>query len=355
MLKNSPSPTTRKTYSVKIAVVLPIFNTAKYLPECVQSLLAQTHKNFKIFAVNDGSFDGSAETLNYYASNDDRLVVTHKQYGGVSSARNVALEQIESDGTFDLICFVDSDDWVKPHFLADYASAFVDHGADYAVCGWESYDRIGPIHNRRNDDTPTKVIAMDGAFHHAYETAEWDGAKTCTTSGFLLNRCFSAKTISGERFDTTMHKGGAQDFLSRALLHVTRGVLIGKINYMYRVRASSLSHDNTLMVNDMRLCATLIRKSESYPESAKAGLERSANDCWWQALKLAFSTGTYKQNKHLFVENYQFLKTYNYHSPLPKKFKKRFLLFSLGDAFLRLYFKIRMKNCPNKEIENAFE
>ena len=356
MLKNPLTPATRKPDSVKIAVVLPVFNTARYLPECIQSLLAQTHKNFKIFAVNDGSFDGSAETLNYYESSDDRLVVAHKENGGVSSARNAALEQIECDGTFDLICFVDSDDCVKPNFLKDFASAFAKHGADYAVCGWEPFDKIGPIHDfREYDSTPMAFLDADGAFHHAYKTAEWDGVRTCTTSFFLMNRCFLAKSIYGERFDTTLPKGEDQDFLIRALLHVTRGVVIGTINYMYRMRSSSLSHDNTLMIDDMRLFTALIKKAQTYPASARAGLERLANECWWEALKLAFSTGTYKKNKHLFVENYEILKTFNYRAPLPKKFKKRFFLFSLGDAVLWLRFRSHKNKNPNRELENAFD
>lgn len=353
-----PSATSHKTSNIRIAVVLPVFNTARYLPECIQSLLAQTHKNFKIFAVNDGSYDGSAETLNYYASKDDRLVVSHKKNGGVSSARNVALEQIETDGTFDLVCFVDSDDQVKPTFLADYASACVDHGADYVVCGWEYFDKAGPLHDcLRNATTPIKLIDMAGACHHAYKTAEWHDVRTCTTSCILANRCFSANAICGERFDTTMQKGEDQDFNNRALFHVTRGVVIEKINYMYRIRLSSLSHDNACIVDDMRLQMELIQKEALYPALVRVGLERCANDCWWEALKLAFSTGEYNKNKSLFVETYKILRTFNYHAPLPKKYKKRFFLFSLGDAVLWLYFISRKNKKATRGggLENAFE
>lgn len=108
--------------TTKVAVVLPVYNTARYLRECLDSILAQSHKNFVVFAVDDGSTDTSGQILDEYAAKDQRIVTFHKKNGGVSSARNVALDAIENEGSFDYIAFVDSDDLVKENFLELYVT-----------------------------------------------------------------------------------------------------------------------------------------------------------------------------------------------------------------------------------------
>lgn len=342
--------------TAKVAVVLPVYNTARYLRECLDSILAQSYKNFVVFAVDDGSTDTSGQILNEYTAKDQRIVTFHKKNGGVSSARNVALDAIENEGSFDYIAFVDSDDLVKENFLELYVTHLSANCADYAVCGWEPFDKKGLLRGgRKLDHLPPKVIDRNGAFHHAYDTGDWDGIKSNAFSYFLSNRCFSTESIKGERFDVSMPKGEDQDFLIRALLHVKKGVVISDIVYMYRMRASSLSHDNSLCVDDMELVVALMKKAKFYPESARTGLERRALDCWWQAIKLAMSTGTYKKNKARFVEAYNCLKSFEYHSELPKKHQKRLRLFSLGDLFLKLYFSVRYNKNKDDELRNAFE
>lgn len=65
--------------TTKVAVVLPVYNTARYLRECLDSILAQSHKNFVVFAVDDGSTDTSGQILDEYAAKDQRIVTFHKK------------------------------------------------------------------------------------------------------------------------------------------------------------------------------------------------------------------------------------------------------------------------------------
>lgn len=92
----------------KISVVVPVYNTEEYLPRCLDSILSQTYKDLEIILVNDGSTDSSGEICNLYSQQDDRIKVIHKENGGLSSARNIAIEI--SRGNY--IVFVDSDDWI---------------------------------------------------------------------------------------------------------------------------------------------------------------------------------------------------------------------------------------------------
>jgi glycosyltransferase involved in cell wall biosynthesis len=349
-----PQPLSDQPRTAKVAVVLPVYNTARYLRECLDSLLAQTYQNFTVFAVNDGSSDDSGKILEEYAKKDSRIHVINKKNGGVSSARNVALDAIEKARSgFDLICFADSDDIVTTDFIQNYADLSVEHSADYVTCGWHQFDKKG-FQLCKKTDHPIKVTDRDGAFRHAYMTGEWKGTHHWSFSYFLSNRCFGSKVVRGLRFDETMKKGEDQDYLVRALLAVEKAVICSRRTYLYRIRASSLSHDNTLLIDDMTLFSSLLKKTQGHPASAREGIELHTQDLWWNSLKIVFDAKAYGEHKQLFKDAYQTLKSHQYVTPLPMKFKRRFLLFALGDSFLRLYFS-RKKTSRNTELDNAFE
>ena len=75
----------------KISVIVPVYNTEKYLRRCVDSILAQTYQNLEVIIVNDGSSDGSGNICEWYKNLDKRVKVVHKKNGGLSSARNAGL------------------------------------------------------------------------------------------------------------------------------------------------------------------------------------------------------------------------------------------------------------------------
>lgn len=93
----------------KISVIVPVYNVEKYLHRCVDSILAQTFTDFELLLVNDGSKDSSGVICDEYAAKDSRVKVFHKENGGVSSARNLGLDNAKGEW----VTFVDSDDWVS--------------------------------------------------------------------------------------------------------------------------------------------------------------------------------------------------------------------------------------------------
>lgn len=101
----------------EISVIVPVYNTEKYIHRCVNSILAQSFNDFELILVNDGSIDSSGEICNDYAVKDGRIRVFHQQNKGQASARNFALDWIFANSDSDYISFVDSDDWVHPHYL----------------------------------------------------------------------------------------------------------------------------------------------------------------------------------------------------------------------------------------------
>lgn len=129
--------------SAKCAIVVPVYNVAPYLSECLNSILAQTYTNFTVFAVDDGSTDESGEILDRYSKSDQRILVLHTANQGVSAARNVALEHIEASGIFDYIAFVDSDDTISRSMLKSLVSEAQTRNADLVTGAFSSFDSNG--------------------------------------------------------------------------------------------------------------------------------------------------------------------------------------------------------------------
>lgn len=96
-----------------ISVIVPIYNTEKYLSQCIESVLGQSFADFELLLVNDGSSDGSGAICDAYAEKDSRIKVFHKENGGVSSARNLGLDHAQGEW----VAFVDSDDLLADNAL----------------------------------------------------------------------------------------------------------------------------------------------------------------------------------------------------------------------------------------------
>lgn len=115
----------------RISVVIPAYNTARWLPRSLDSLLAQTHTNLEILVVNDGSTDDTKAVLDSYAAKYENIKVIHKENGGVTSARLRGV----AEATGSWIGFMDADDYVEPQMYARLLEIAKEHGADIAHCG----------------------------------------------------------------------------------------------------------------------------------------------------------------------------------------------------------------------------
>lgn len=104
----------------KISVIVPVYNAESTIRRCVDSILAQTFTDFECLLIDDGSKDRSGEICDEYAEKDSRVRVFHKENGGVSSARNVGLDNAIGEW----LAFIDSDDWVGESYLESFSGLF---------------------------------------------------------------------------------------------------------------------------------------------------------------------------------------------------------------------------------------
>ena len=115
--------------SYKVSVIVPIYNVEKYLHKCIWSILNQEYKNLEIILVDDGSPDNCPKICDDFALKDERIVVIHKENGGVSSAKNSGVERAIGD----YICFVDGDDFVESDYVSYLLKLILDCDADISL------------------------------------------------------------------------------------------------------------------------------------------------------------------------------------------------------------------------------
>ena len=106
----------------KVSVIVPVYKVEPYLRKCVDSILGQTYRDFELILVDDGSPDKCGAICDKYASADPRVHVIHQANGGLSAARNAALDWVFANSSSDYVVFVDSDDWVSDNYLEEMLS-----------------------------------------------------------------------------------------------------------------------------------------------------------------------------------------------------------------------------------------
>lgn len=120
------------TSTPKISVIVPVYNTEKYLAQCIESILNQSMSDFELILIDDGSKDSSGLICERYAVQDKRIQAFHQTNRGASAARNYGMDIAKSEW----LCFIDSDDYIGP----DYLAAFFDYGVLSEDClniqGW---------------------------------------------------------------------------------------------------------------------------------------------------------------------------------------------------------------------------
>ena len=113
-----------------ISVIIPCYKVEDYIEKCVDSILNQTYKKLEIILVDDGSPDNCPKICDEYAKKDERVIVIHKENGGLSDARNAGLDIAKGE----YISFIDSDDYVDLNFYESLINSIIKEKTDVAIC-----------------------------------------------------------------------------------------------------------------------------------------------------------------------------------------------------------------------------
>lgn len=166
--------------SVSVSIIVPCYNVAAYLDQCMESLTGQSMEDIEIICVNDGSSDRTAEILREWRNRDRRVRIIDQKNSGVSAARNSGMEA--AAGTY--IGFVDPDDMVERNMFQRLFTAAAEKDADVAVCGYHEFCDCGDMDMPESGWSPSagffpeekKWLELVGAENVLPSLDRWDRA-----------------------------------------------------------------------------------------------------------------------------------------------------------------------------------
>lgn len=145
-----------------ISIIVPIYNVKSYLEQCIESIIHQTYKDIEIILVDDGSTDGCGEICDYYKVVDDRIVVIHKENGGLVSARKAGIMA----ATGEYIAYVDGDDWIEPDMYEMLYETMVEEDVDVVISG--RYEDTGAYSRKVYDEAFCGKYDKDALKQYVY-------------------------------------------------------------------------------------------------------------------------------------------------------------------------------------------
>ena len=210
---------------LRFSIIVPVYNIEKYLPSCIDSVLSQSFYDYELILIDDGSTDNSGFICDKYAEKDNRIKVIHKENGGVSSARNLGLDNAKGEW----ITFVDSDDWIGKNYFQILEND-INEEIDWVLINLiKSYDKHQTLITKFINNKLIKSDFLE--FHSIYPDYFGPTAKFYKNS-FIKNIISFDKNLSyGE--DTLFNL----DYLSNCNQIIT----LERANYFYRDLDNSLS------------------------------------------------------------------------------------------------------------------
>lgn len=214
-----------------VSVIVPIYNTRKYLDRCLESIINQTYKHIEIILVNNGSTDGSAELCEEYAKMYSTVKVIHMSQCGVSCARNAGIDI--ANGKY--IYFCDSDDYCNQNAIEQLVNSIEENRTELSIGGYIKVDEDDNIIKKVSITEKNNIIQNEEGFIDIIKNG-----------GYLWNKIFLATIIceNNLRFDEDLISCEDQVFLVKYLKTIKNISIIKDNIYYYVQRKTSVTHIN---------------------------------------------------------------------------------------------------------------
>ena len=209
----------------KVSVIIPIYNSSRYLKESIESAIGQTYRNIEILLVDDGSTDDSIKICEEMAEKDSRIRYFHKENQGSASARNLGLQYVHGD----YVCFLDSDDWLDRDEISAMTESIVSYKTDCCICGFTSECEMkSERHDIKNENQVQSSDFCNTYFWNLYDKAVIFNIGTKLYKRSIIrdyNVCFDEKKIVYEDISFFM------DYMK----HAATVTMIDEPYYHYRM------------------------------------------------------------------------------------------------------------------------
>lgn len=225
--------------SIKISVIVPIYNAAKTIRKCIESLLNQTYTNFEVILIDDGSTDESGAILKELVKKDNRIVYEQKTNGGVSSARNLGISRARGE----YIAFIDADDQAHPRMLEMLLSAMETCSSDVVTC---QYATTEDIIYKNISNCKIEEITEEEYFHEMFIPTDFIAA-------FVWNRLYKTDLIRSNRIRFNENIRVCEDTLfNYVYAKKCRNIVVLKVPlYYYNINENSAMFSGKFNLNKL--------------------------------------------------------------------------------------------------------
>lgn len=215
-----------------LSIIIPVYNLAGYIEQCVQSISAQTFTEYEVIIIDDGSTDNTLEVCKEFGKKDDRIKVIHQENQGVSIARNLGIKEAQGDW----ICFVDGDDQLAEDSLAEIMQDVNQKEPDILIA--QSFRHQDGIRTKENYGFAR--LFLDSQFD-GYELLASKNYKRGSVCGAIFNSSFIRR--NGIVFPKKLKNGEDSIFMSLCYLYAQKIVFAEVIFYLVNEREGSASRN----------------------------------------------------------------------------------------------------------------
>lgn len=203
----------------KLSIVVPIYNIENYITRCIDSIQKQSFDDFELLLIDDGSVDRSGYLCDAFAKKDNRIKVFHKNNAGVSSARNLGIENAKGD----FIVFIDGDDWIHKNYLQELYNEVRQSDCDIVICGGREIDENGDV--------------LKESSYLEKRILQWDDPQLYDWPYFtyVIHRMIIRKSIAQKvKFNILLTNGEDSLFLTESFVRAKKGIcFIPYTGYFY--------------------------------------------------------------------------------------------------------------------------
>lgn len=232
----------------KVSIIVPVYNTEKYIERCIFSILNQTYQDIEVICIDDGSTDNSGRILDSLAKEDARIKVVHKKKEGVTVARNTALQMV----TGEFIGFVDSDDYIEKEMYELLVYEMQKSNVDIVTSRYY-FDFNGSIKAAVNKkEVPLEPVTIATFLPYIYERDTFQGV-----AGYLWTRLFKRDVIIDKegflKVEFQAEYGGSDDivFIAEVNMKSEKILYLDKPLYYYFQREKSIVHDTKTQLDTL--------------------------------------------------------------------------------------------------------
>lgn len=228
----------------KVSVIIPVYNSEQYITECIQSVLNQTYENIEVIIINDGSTDQSYSICQRFAEKDSRINLISIENSGVSTARNIGID----NSTGDYITFVDSDDWIDSQMIDLAIGKLKEENADITI--WSYYKNFGDeelllpmLYEEDKIFTDNKDILFFKAINSSYKQSP---QKQSVSAGTTWCKLYKRELLidNNIRFNAMLTRAQDTIFSMNAFYKADKIVYFNKSLYHYRITNTQISSGN---------------------------------------------------------------------------------------------------------------